>query len=209
MIPMRGLIWGYCIAHIMPPAAAAAEPIAKVTAMILLTLTPISMVVSMSLAMERIARPVLVRWMVKRIAPSRTRVSRGVQINRSVNIMPPTSRISLKKSGRGKALGWPPKITIPRFSRKKETPIAVIRAEIRGALRTGRYAPLSMSDAEQCCQGNRDDERRPPGKRENQDPVKSEIAAHHHDVAVGEVDEADHPVYHCIAEGYKSVKAPQ
>ena len=42
-----------------------------------------------------------------------------------------------KMSGRGNPFGRPPKMTSPRFSRKKDTPMAVMRAEIRGAFRTG------------------------------------------------------------------------
>ena len=45
----------------MPAQAASAEPTAKVSAMILSTLTPISRVVSMSREMARIASPGFVR----------------------------------------------------------------------------------------------------------------------------------------------------
>ncbi|MPN60988.1 hypothetical protein SDC9_208722 [bioreactor metagenome] len=53
--PMNGWICGYLSAHIMPAAAARAEPIANVRAIILSTLTPIRRVVSMSFDMALIA----------------------------------------------------------------------------------------------------------------------------------------------------------
>jgi hypothetical protein len=36
-------------------------------------------------------------------------------------------------------------MTNAKCSKRKETPIAVMRAEMRGAFRTGRYAPRSMT----------------------------------------------------------------
>ena len=45
----------------------------------------------------------------------------------------------------GKVRGWGEANRIITFSRKKETPMAVIRIAIRGALRMGRYATRSMT----------------------------------------------------------------
>ena len=55
------------------------------------------------------------------------------------------TKIFLKMSGRGNAFGLPPKITIPKFSRKNETPMADINAEIRGAFLKGLYATRSIA----------------------------------------------------------------
>ena len=79
------------MAHMIPPAAAAAEPTANVIEMIRLTSTPISRVVSMSRLMHRMARPVLVRWMMNRTPERMARVSRGVQTTRAGTMRPATS----------------------------------------------------------------------------------------------------------------------
>ena len=49
----------------------------------------------------------------------------------------------------------------------------------------------------------------PPGEAEHQDAEVCEVAPHHHDVAVGEVDEPDDPVDHGVADGDEPVEAPQ
>ncbi len=45
---------------------------------------------------------------------------------------PPMFMTLLIGKGTGNALGRPPKTTVARFSRKKETPMALIMTEIRG-----------------------------------------------------------------------------
>jgi len=49
----------------------------------------------------------------------------------------------------------------------------------------------------------------PPGQAEHEDAEVGEVAPHHHDVAVGEVDEPDDPVDHGIADGDEPVEATQ
>ena len=55
----------------------------------------------------------------------------------------PSLITSVKKSSAGKALGLPPKITMARFSRRKDAPMAEIIMEILGASLKGLYAELS------------------------------------------------------------------
>ena len=60
-MPMKGLTWGYFMAHRSPPAPARSDPRRKVKAMIRLTSMPMRLTVSRSEAMARMARPTAVR----------------------------------------------------------------------------------------------------------------------------------------------------
>ena len=80
---------------------------------------------------------------------------------------------------------------------------------MRGAFLTGLYTPPVDQDAEKGRQNNGYQEGGPPGQGEHHDSVKRKIATGHHDVAVGEINQAQNPVDHCVADGYEAVQASQ
>ena len=58
---------------------------------------------------------------------------------------PPQAKDPANQGGTGKGLARPPAMTRARFSSRKEAAMAEINSEIRGARRSGRYAPRSSS----------------------------------------------------------------
>jgi len=80
---------------------------------------------------------------------------------------------------------------------------------MRGAFLTGLYTPPVDQDAEKGRQNNGYQEGGPPGQGEHHDSVKRKIATGHHDVAVGEIYEAQNSVDHGVADGNEAVQASQ
>lgn len=122
----------------MPEAAASAEPRPKARAMIRSTRTPSRRVVSMSVEMARMARPGLVWWMMYSRPSTRARLTTGTTSVRGKSFSPPMLMGLISHSGWCTGRGRPEKTTTARLSIKKDTAMALISAEMRGASRRGR-----------------------------------------------------------------------
>lgn len=117
----------------MPPMAARAEPMQKVKDMTRSTSMPMSLAVSTSLEQARMDMPVMVLFTRYTSAIKRTAVTTGMITDRLGMDMPRVFITPLKISGLKKDLGLPPNTTMATFSKKKDTPMADIKRDIRGA----------------------------------------------------------------------------
>lgn len=122
----------------IPEAAASAEPSPKASAMMRSTRTPSRRVVSMSLEMARMARPGLVRWMIHRSPSTSTKLTTGTTSVIGSSFSCPKLMGVMSHSGWYTGRGRPENTTTERLSMKKDTAMALMSAEMRGASRRGR-----------------------------------------------------------------------
>ena len=78
-----------------------------------------------------------------------------------------------------------------------------------GGLADRKIGPAIDGDSQQCRHENGGREGDPPGKRKDQIGVESEIAAHHQDIAVGEIDQPQNSIDHGVSDGDQSVETSQ
>ncbi len=151
------------MAYSTPARPAKAAPRAKVNEITRSTLMPISRAVGLSTADARMALPILVRrtrncsstCMSSEVATMMTKMLEKVMAPSggawplSSRWMPSLMYQVTTSNGRwyGMKRGEKTKYSAPKYSRKKDTPMAVIRAAMRGALRSGLYATRSMTIA--------------------------------------------------------------
>ena len=99
VIPMNGSTRGYRSAHIIPATAARAEPSPNARAIILLTDTPIILVVSMSNDIARIARPGFVQYRSHSNTPTSANATTGTRIPSGISLTPPESSMGFMRIG--------------------------------------------------------------------------------------------------------------
>ena len=211
---MSGSIFGICMPMSTPAAAASAEPSANVIAMIRSVEIPMSFAASRLKDTARIAFPVRVFRMKKR---SRiiSRNETAMTVICSLVSRTPATMKSARGASDGKNFGSGPKTSCATFSMKSDTPIAVMSSVRRASRRTGRYASRSIRMPEEGAREHRaehHEQRRrkrglfaPEAARE----VIADVGAHHVDVAVREVDEAQDAVHHRVAERDQRVDRPE
>ena len=122
----------------MPAAAASAEPSTNVTAITRSTGMPISAAAGASTETARIARPKRVRITITS-QPDHQHQRRAEHDQLDVRHRDRADAEHLaRRDERGKNFGSAPNTSWPPFWSRSETPIAVISAASRGALRSGR-----------------------------------------------------------------------
>ncbi len=128
----------------IPAAAARADPMTKVKEMILSVLMPTSEAVSWEWETALMARPNFVFNTM-----NSKRIMRIKEVKKTVTCWfvtatwPNWNKATLGMIS-GKTLGVAPKTTWPRFSRRRESPTAVMSKFNFGAPRRGRYAKRSI-----------------------------------------------------------------
>ncbi len=116
----------------------------KVVLIILFTSTDIRLAVSKSRETARMAIPILVFLTMNITSRSKTKVTTGIRTVSDRKEISPILIFHTNCSGRGNGLGRAPITTMAIFCRRKDTPIADISTDIRGAFLKGRYATFSM-----------------------------------------------------------------
>ncbi len=107
------------------------------------------------------------------------------------------------------SLGAPPEDHQPEVLEKERDADGRDEGRDAGGVADRHVGALVHHHTQDGREDNRDGEGGPPGKAEHEDAEVGEVASHHHDVAVGEVDEPDDPVDHGVADGDEAVEAPQ
>ena len=145
MMPISGSIFGLYCAVRTPPAAASADPSAKVNAMTKSVLIPISFAELMLNETARIALPTLVlKMMYCSSTISAIETTKMSICDVEMVALPKSVMFSFGKSW-GNERGVPEKKKTKRYSISSDIPIAVISVVIFEYFRTGRYAKRSIA----------------------------------------------------------------
>ena len=100
-------------------------------------------------------------------------------------------------------------LRLRKYSRKRETPTAVMRSDILGADRSGLYAIFSTRRPRRAVAAMVIEEDEVEGQMPFGYAVIGDEGAEHEDVAVGEIDEPQHPVDHGVAQGDERVDSAE